>query len=242
MTETAPAESTAPPAAQKVPTSLIIRPWPKVVFLYPTFIAATIFCLISMFSETGGTTGVTTLGNLFMIVFALNLLVFAFDFSRIQSITIAFAIVAVVLGVGWANTQWGWFTGIKEAWQQIDIRMNTQFYGFISGILAFCLMLVFINTRFNYYEINHRELLHHHGYLGDVTRIPTSGLLVHKEIYDLVEFLLLRSGRLIFYPQGKREALVIDNVMNVNRVEDHIKDLLSVLAVRMSQELAPQEH
>jgi hypothetical protein len=241
MTETAPAETAAaqPP---KAPTSLIIRPWPKVVFLYPTFIAATVFCLLSLLSEHGDTTGVKVLGNLFMIVFALNLLVFAFDFSRIKTLTVAFAIVALVLGVGWANTQWGWFAGIKELFLQIDIRMNTQFYGFVSGFLAFVLMLVFLNTRFSYYEINHRELLHHHGYLGDVTRIPTEGLLLHKEIYDLVEFLLLRSGRLIFYPQGKREALVIDNVMNVNKVEEHIKDLLSVVAVRVSQKLAPEEH
>ena len=242
MTETAPAETTAAPAAQTTPTSLVIRPWPKVVFLYPTFIAATVFWLISMFSEAGSTTGATTLGNLFMIVFTLNLLVFSFDFSRIKSITIAFAIIAVVLGVGWANTQWGWFAGIKDAFLKVDIRMNTQFYGFTSVFLAFVMMLVFVNTRFNYYEINHRELLHHHGYLGDVTRIPTAGLLVHKEIYDLVEFLLLRSGRLIFYPQNKREALVIDNVMNVNKVEEHIKDLLSVMAVRVSPDLAPQEH
>lgn len=242
MTDTAPAETAPKPAAPKPPTSLIIRPWPKVVFLYPTFLASTVFWLISMFSEAGSTLGITSLGNLFMIVFTINLLVFAFDFSRIKSITIAFAVVAVILGVGWANTQWGWFTGIKETFLKIDIRMNTQFYGFTSAFLAFVMMLVFVNTRFNYYEINHRELLHHHGYLGDVTRIPTAGLLVQKEIYDLVEFLLLRSGRLIFYPQNKREALVIDNVLNVNRVEDHIKDLLSVMAVRMSDHLAPQEH
>ena len=53
----------------------------------------------------------------------------------------------------------------------------------------------------------------------------------------------MRSGRLVFYPQSKREAIVIDNVMNVNRVEDHIKRLLSVVAVRMMPDAAlPLEH
>lgn len=238
MTSATPAASPSP----EVPNSLIIRPWPQVVFLYPTFIASTIFWLISMFAAGGSEGGVGTIGNLFMIIFSLNLLVFSFDFSRIKSITIVIAIVALVLGIGWANTQWEWVAGIKEAMGSIDIRMNTQFYGYTSGFLAFILMLVFVNTRFSYYEINHRELLHHHGYLGDVTRIPTAGLHVHKEIYDLVEFVLLRSGRLIFYPQSKREAIVIDNVMNVNQVEEHIKDLLSVMAVRVSEDMAPQEH
>ena len=236
MTETTPAPAPAPAAEPRNAKSLIIRPWPKVVFLYPTFVMATICWIISMLSENGATTGVATIGNVFMIVFALNLLVFSFDFSRIKSITILISIVALVLGIGWANTQWGWFDGIKDILGMFDIRMNTQFYGTVSVFLAFILMLVFVNTRFNYYEINHRELLHHHGYLGDITRMPTAGLHVHKEIYDLMEYLLLRSGRLIFYPQTKREAIVIDNVMNVNKVEDHIKDLLSVVAVRMSAE------
>ena len=240
MTEAAAPEHTAPPST---PKSLIIRPWPKVVFLYPTFVVATVCWIISALSGGGGggaeaeapaELGVAMIGNLFMIVFALNLLVFSFDFSRIKSITIAIGIIALVLGIGWANTQWGWFDGIKETLAMFDIRMNTQFYGSISVFLGFILMLVFVNTRFNYYEINHRELLHHHGYLGDITRIPTAGILVRKEIYDLMEYLLLRSGRLVFYPQSKREAIVIDNVMNVNKVEDHIKSLLSVLAVRMT--------
>ncbi len=242
MTETVPAEPKTAPTTDTEPKSLIIRPWPKVVFLYPTFIAATIFWLISLLSTDGSETGVTSLGNIFMLVFAMNMLVFSFDFSRIKSITIVVGAIAVILGVGWANSQWGWFEGIKSVFAQIDIRMNTQFYGFVSGFLAFVLLLVFVNTRFNYYEINHREMLHHHGYLGDVTRMPTAGLLVHKEIYDLMEFLLLRSGRLIFYPQSKREAIVIDNVMNVNKVEEHIKKLLSVMAVRMSHETQPLEH
>ena len=65
--------------------------------------------------------------------------------------------------------------------------------------------------------------------------MPTTGLRLNKEIYDLMEFLLLRSGRLVFYPSTSREAIVIDNVLNVNQVEDRIKDLLSVVAVRMTE-------
>jgi hypothetical protein len=223
-------------AARSGPASVIIRPWPKVVFLYPTFVAATIFWFVSLLSQDGHTTGVSGLGNMFMLVFCLNLLVFSFDFSRIKSITLLFVLAAIVLGVGWANTKWGWMEGIQRAFALVDIRMNTQFYGFVSGFIAFVLLLVLINTRFNYYEINHREILHHHGYLGDITRMPTQGLRLNKEIYDLFEFLLLRSGRLIFYPSTSREAIVIDNVIGVNKVEDRIKNLLSVVAVRMSQD------
>lgn len=233
MTETAAPPPPPPPPPTKPPPSrsVIIRPWPKVIFFYPTFLCTLIFWLISAFREEGPT-GVGSLGNIFMIVFALNLLVFSFDFSRIKSITIVVTVAAVVLGVGWANTQWGWFESIKHLFAKVDIRANTQFFGFMTALFAVSFAMVFVNTRFNYYEVNHREILHHHGYLGDVTRMPTSGLVVNKEIYDLLEYVLLRSGRLIFYPASKREAVVIDNVLKVNQIEHRIKDLLSVIAVR----------
>jgi hypothetical protein len=227
------------PATPQDFQSVIIRPWPKVVFLYPTFVVATIFFLVSALRPAAeGQMGVPGLGNAFMLVFALNLLVFSFDFSRIKSITLLILVVCVALLVLWADTKWEVTGFLGRVIDKIDIQMNTAFYGWLSAFLAFVLLLVLINTRFNYFEVNHREILHHHGYLGDVTRWPTDGLLMNKEIYDLVEFLLLRSGRLVFLPPNAKEAIVIDNVIGVNRIEHRIKDLLSVMAVRMSQRRA----
>jgi len=222
--------------ARERSSNVLIRPWPKVVFFYPTFVISTVFFFVSVLSKDGAT-GVSGLGGFWFIVFSINLLVFAFDFSRIKSITLLLLIVALVLAGAWANTEFAVLDSLKGWMDQIDIRMNTQFYGFFSALFAVIFLCVLINTRFNYYEINHREILHHHGYLGDVTRMPTTGLRVHKEIYDLMEFALLRSGRLVFYPSTSREAIVIDNVINVNSAEDRIKDILSVVAVRMQHDL-----
>ncbi len=221
------------PAARHRPTSVLIRPWPKVVFFYPTAVMALVAWFYSLLKgEVGSTTGVSGIGDLFLVVFFVNLLVFSFDFSRIKSITIVLGIIAIALGLAWANTQWEVWSGLGALLDKVDARMNTQFFGFTSAFFAVVYLLVLINTRFSYYEVNHREILHHHGYLGDITRISTAGLQVNKEIYDLLEFLLLRSGRLIFYPASSRNAIVIDNVIGVNRIEARIKDLLSVIAVR----------
>ncbi|MDA0933647.1 MAG: hypothetical protein O3C51_09325 [Planctomycetota bacterium] len=237
MSETKPPAAAAPETLSQ--RSVIIRPWPKVVFLYPTLLCSLVcwFAQLLQGSETGAggaavEIGSRALGNTFLAVFFLNLLVFAFDFSRIKSITLVVVLVALGLGLGWADATWGIAGGVRDVLSAIDVRMSTQFYGLMSGFLLLVMLIVLINTRFNYYEINHREILHHHGYLGDITRMPTSGLRLNKEIYDLFEFFLLRSGRLVFYPQTSREAIVIDNVLNVNKVEDRIKDLLSVVAVR----------
>ncbi len=236
-----PTPAPAKPRASLEDRSVIIRPWPKVVFLYPMLLCSLICWFAQLFGGGDAPEGVpqagsAMAGNTFLIVFFLNLLVFAFDFSRIKSITLLVVIVAVVLGLGWADATWGIAGGIQDVLGGIDVRMNTQFYGFTTAFLFVVLLIVLINTRFNYYEINHREILHHHGYLGDITRMPTQGLRFNKEIYDLMEYVLLRNGRLVFYPSTSREAIVIDNVLNVNKVESRIKDLLSVVAVRVQDE------
>jgi hypothetical protein len=243
---TAPAPAPAPapaatPQPDRAPESVLIRPWPKVVFLYPTFICASIFFLLSWLGigKGEGQVGSAVLGNTFMLVLLLNLLVFSFDFSRIKSITIVISIIAVVLAVLWLDTKADLTGYLGKLFSSIDIQANTAFYAFFAAGLGFLLLLVFVNTRFNYYEVNAREILHHHGYLGDIQRWSTEGLEMNKEISDVVEFLLLRSGRLIFQPATSKKAIVLDNVGNVNRIEQEVNDLLSVVAVRMNQQPGP---
>jgi hypothetical protein len=233
---TSPTVATPSAGANDVlPESVIIRPWPKVVFLYPTFIVSTIFFLLSWLDLVSA----TVLGNTFMVVLLLNLLVFSFDFSRIKSITIVIASLAVFLLILWVDTKADLTGYLGRLFGSIDIRVNTAFFGFLSAGIGTLLLIVFVNSRFHYYEVNPREILHHHGYLGDVTRWSTEGLEMNKEIYDVAEYILLRSGRLIFHPASSKKAIVLDNVAGVNRIEKSVKDLLSVLAVRFNQRPGP---
>jgi hypothetical protein len=234
MTTTEPSPAPATINGQRADESVIVRPWPKVVFLYPTFIAATIAFLLAMLGVDR-----RVLGNTFMVIMCLNMMVFSFDFSRIKSITIVIGGVAIALLVLWLDTQWNVTGFLGRVMGAIDIQMNTAFYAFFSGFLGFVFLLVFINSRFHYYEVNPREILHHHGYLGDITRWSTEGLEMNKEIYDMFEYLLLRSGRLIFQPASSKKAIVIDNVLKVNRIEARVNDLLSVMAVRFNQQPGP---
>ncbi len=199
--------------------------------MYPTMVVALIAWFASLFMDGTDLSGNPRLGYFFMLVFFLNMLVFAFDFSRIKSLTIFFVAIAIAFALMWANTQWGIMGWLSDLFAKINIRMNTQFYGFMAVFMSLIFGIVFLNTRFNYFEVNRNEILHHHGYLGDIQRTPTTGMRMQKEIYDLMEFALLKSGRLIFYPQTVREAIVIDNVFGINRVEGRIKHLLSSVSV-----------
>jgi len=228
--------STATPQPSRTPTKtdekVLIRPWPKVIFLYPTLaisLVGWIATLLTMSSETSPDHGY--MGLIWCGVFSFNLLIFAFDFSRIKSITLFVAAIGLVFVGLWANQNWGFLSWFQNAMAGLDIHMNGQFYAFFSIFFCFMFLLVFINTRFNYYEVNRNEILHHHGYLGDIIRTPTTSMNMQKEIYDLMEYLLLRSGRLIFYPATKRDAIVIDNVVNISKIEVKIKNLLSSVSV-----------
>ena len=236
MTSTAPIPT--PAVADRTPENVIIRPWPKIVFLYPTFVVTTVFFLLSWLG-IAGQSGPTILGNTFMLVLWLNLLVFSFDFSRIKSITIVITIVALVLLVLWLDNKADITGYLGKVFGSIDIQVNAAFFGFMSAGLGFLLALVFVNSRFNYYEVNAREILHHHGYLGDIQRWSTEGLEMNKEINDVVEYMLMRSGRLIFQPATSKKTIVLDNVASVNRIEQCVNDLLSIVAVRINQQPGP---
>ena len=239
MTETPNPAPLVSVAASAPAESVIIRPWPKIVFLYPTFVAATIFFLLSSLSSLSSTGTVLvaecTLGNAFMVIWLINLLVFSFDFSRIWSIVMIIGGALVVVLTLWLD-----LTGyVGDVAHKMAIICNAQFYAWFSGGMGLLLLIVFVNSRFHYYEVNAREILHHHGYLGDVTRWSTEGLEMNKEIYDVAEYVLLRSGRLIFNPMTSKKSIVVDNVANVNRAEKAINDLLSHVAVRINQRPGP---
>ena len=138
-------QTTSPPTTPSIDDtttaeSVIIRPWPKVVFLYPTFAVAAIAFLLSLLDLNP-----VWLGNTFTIVLCLNLLVFSFDFSRIKSITILVGGIALALLLLWADTKWEVTGVLGNLLGGIDVTLSTEFYGVISAFMGFLFLIVFIN-------------------------------------------------------------------------------------------------
>ena len=59
---------------------------------------------------------------------------------------------------------------------------------------------------------------------------------VRKEITDVFEYLLLGSGRLIIYPSGREQAIVLDNVPRINNVERLVEEMLDSVRVTIEKE------
>jgi len=217
---------------------IIIRPYPKIVFFYLTWMISLVCGILMAFAGDAGIDAdvARVAGLLFFYIFAFNLLVVAFEFTRILAIAIIFmGGMLVFLGL-WLSHTVDFLSFLQGLSALIDPRMNANFFWI--AFIAFTLVygIVFLQTRFNYWEIQPNEILHHHGFMGDVERYPAPNLRMSKEINDVVEYILLRSGRLILHPSSERQAIVLECVLNINRVEDRVKDLLGSLQVRVGRD------
>lgn len=175
--------------------------------------------------------------RVFLFVFALNLVVMAFDFPRTTSLTWFFAIVALVIGIWFLLKLNPWLAPqIVDALLQIKPAANASFYLIFTGIILFLFVCVLVSRRFDYWEVKGNELLHHHGFLSNMERFSAPNLRIDKEINDVFEYLLLRSGRLIIHSSNDSRTIVLDNVIGINDKEERITRMLGALQVRVRTE------
>jgi len=172
--------------------------------------------------------------RIFLAVFALNMVVIAFDFPRTTSLTWFFALATTAIA--------GWFLmssypelapKILQGLLTIKPAANASFYMIYTAIMLFLYMCILISRRFDYWEVKGNELLHHHGFLSNLERFSAPNLRISKEINDLFEYLLLRSGRLIIHASNERRAIVLDNILMINSKEERITKMLGALQVRV---------
>lgn len=223
------------PAAQGQ-DSVIIVAYPKIIFLYPTFVAAVLGAVTMSFVDAGSVAASVT-GWLFLFVLATNAAVISFDFPRATSLTLFFVGVALVLSLVLAVVYFpdvlpavtGWLSGFRPV-------ANATFYGVLASTLGVIYAFVLINRRFDYWEVRPNELLHHHGLLSDLERYSAPNMRIDKEINDVFEYILLGAGRLIIHPSNERRAIVLENVCRISSKEKSITRMLSALQVSVRGE------
>ncbi len=216
--------------------SVFLVPYPKIVFMYPSLIMAMVTGIIGLFSDEGSSV-MNTCSMIFLMVLAVNLIVISFDFPRTTSLTLFFLLVSVTFGL------WLLFSSYPDMLPQVhDViksvkpYANSTFYFTFSIFMMMIYAGVMVNVRFDYWEGRPNELLHHHGILSDLERFSSPNLKIEKEINDVFEYLLLRSGRLILHPRNESRSIVLDNVFFINRKEARITKMLSALQVRIKME------
>ncbi len=215
-------------------TRIFLVPHPKIVFLYPTFLMAILAGLYTHFTKQKDGTGEHVISLIFLFILGFNLVVIAFDFPRTTSLTMLFAFLAVGIALWFFFTEFpDWWPWIHDIIARLRPSANAHFYFLFAIILGLLFIGVAINARFDYWEVRQNELLHHHGILSNLERLPAPNLRIDKEINDLVEYMLLGSGRLVLHPSDERRAIVLDNVFFVSHKEAQLTKLLGSLQVEL---------
>jgi hypothetical protein len=224
----------------EAPEHVLLVPYPKIVFLYPTFLLAVISAIWMCFLTPpldGNNHVAAGIGALFLGVFAINLVILAFDFPRTTSLTLFFFAAAVLMGLVLLFTfQPDFWPSIKDFVKHFHPMANATFYWTIAAILCAMYLAVAIVVRFDYWEVRGNELLHHHGFLANLERLSAPNLRMEKEINDIFEYLLLRSGRLIIYTSNDRQPIVLDNVPFIDRKEQAVNRILGALQVQVRRQ------
>ncbi len=220
---------------------IVIRSWPKVIFFYPLLVTSFVCGLYQELAATTEQPYSELAGLVFFIVFALNLLVIAFEFSRFKTLALAFFVLALVFLLLYLSTRYAVFEVLRNIFAGSHFRVSTSLYFAIAVYFLVVFAMVWVNTRFNYWIVRSNEIVHKEGFMGDTRRFPSPNLKLVKEIPDVFEWLLLRSGRIVLYPASEKQAIVLDHVIGVNRAERDVQELLSALAVEVERVPAPEE-
>jgi hypothetical protein len=219
------------------PGRVILVAYPKIVFLYPIFLAsllAAIYMSITGSALDATARGPVLVSTVFLVILCSNLVVLGFDFPRTTSLTLFFFVVAVVMAMVLLFTfHPEALPALANALARFRPLANAAFYWALAGILGAIFVFVIVGTRFDYWEVRPNELLHHHGFLSNLERFSAPNLRIDKEINDIFEYMLLRSGRLILQSSNERRAIILDNVVGIRRKEEAITRMLSALHVQI---------
>lgn len=230
MTDAATTSSAAKTGHKESEKGIILIPWPKVVFLWPTWVIS----IVAGFYLHFGGTAETTMAWTFLIALALNLVVLSFDFPRATWLLLFAVLVALGLGGALAVVKYpDLLPAVRDRLLALQPKANPTFFFIFAGVMTFIYLIVLCTVRLNYWEVRSNELLHHHGILSDLKRYPTRHLRIDKEINDIFEYLLAGSGRLILHPSDERRAIVLENVFFISQKEKKITKMLGALQVQV---------
>jgi hypothetical protein len=244
--EPAPQQVIAPaphPKRTEAPTRIFLIPFPKIIFLYPTFLTALVAAIWMSFLgplENVTSNAPATLSTIFLVVLAINLVILAFDFPRTTSLTVFFILVALGLGLALLFVKKpDLMPYLAHILSQFRPEANATFYWAFCVIVGVITAAAWVQARFDCWEARPNELLHHHGIWGNLERFSAPGLRIDKEINDVFEYMLLRSGRLILHLSNERRAIILDNVPFIQKKEEALTRMLGALQVEVRSEDEP---
>ncbi|MHA1234395.1 MAG: hypothetical protein ACTSQL_04830 [Promethearchaeota archaeon] len=211
-----------PDTPSKTVNEVYLRSYPKVIFFWPMAFVSLVLWLLQMIYPTP----VALLGNIWLVVFFINMFIVAFDFSSAKFFVLIMVVVVVVLLLVFLVP--GMFTAIPGG--EFNPGLTAEFYLVLTITMAFILGLVVLSSRFDYWKIERNEIYHKQGIFSSAERMPTKSLRIKKEIPDVFEFFILRAGSITLMP-GHGDVIPLPTVLNINKKQKQIDYLLSHVSI-----------
>lgn len=174
------------------------------------------------------------LGVVFLLVFAFSLFTVCVDLE-IRWALITFSItLAVIFLLILINERLEFLPAILTRLAALTPMANPHFYFSIFAIWVILMGVSLAVVRFHYVRIESNEVVVVGGLLERTQRFPTLQMQYIKDIQDVIEYYLplVNSGRLVLTFRDQKESVVIDNVLNIDRVINQIDQIVSVLQVQ----------
>lgn len=169
----------------------------------------------------------------FLAFLAYSLLVVCTDIMLTWALLGAAFIIILALGLFILNIYYGILAGLFELFGGFVPLANAQFYFAIFVIWAVLMIAAIIYTRFHYVKIESNEVIVVGGMLDRRRRYSTMRMQYSKEVSDVFEYYLpfVRSGRLTIRFPNESEPIVINHVMQVDRVVAKLDRVASSLQI-----------
>ena len=207
--------------------------FPMIIYFWPTMVGFGLFGLLQAVTKVDP----ATLGLVATFFWALNLLVIVTDLDQKKFIIALLAVALLGLGA-WITTlkKIGLITSVTTWLGGLEVYYSNHAFFVIFFLFWFFFALGMLHPRFNYWRLEPNEFVHYIQPFGRDISIPRMGHTVNKEIPDVLEFLLLRSGSIVLHMEHEDRAIVLDNVIGINKKEREVKQILESYAVRIRKD------
>ncbi|MBY9020286.1 MAG: hypothetical protein KGD67_04450 [Candidatus Lokiarchaeota archaeon] len=203
-------------------SEVFLRSYPKVIFFWPMALISFVLWIVQLVDPLP----IALLGNVWLIVFFVNMFIVAFDFSSTKFFVLILVVVVVVLLLIFLVPDM--FAALPGG--TFNPGITGEFYLVVTLIMALILGLVVLSSRFDYWKIERNEIYHKTGVFASAERMPTKSLRIKKDIPDVFEFFILRAGSITLLP-GHGDVINLPTVLNINKKQRQIDFLLSHVSI-----------
>jgi hypothetical protein len=236
MSETSlpPDQEPASPIQAALGGPIIIRSWPKIIMMWPVLLVSLVCGVLTTVypapnPEKFETLHLVTL--IFLVILAVNLMLLLYDLDLWGFLVLVLIMAVLVLALFLIDYHRG------DVWQKIGkalslrVYANGAFYFVFSLILIINLLIAWVITRFNYWRIEHNEIIIHRGFMHEQERHPTTQARFTLVIDDIVEYAILGAGKLVFTFGDSNKQHELTTVPFAHRKAAQLDVLLGRMAV-----------